>query len=134
MVLVGLRFCVCHGGATVRLARDGGVSVDINVDCAAVIASRLTPTFLAWAITGLCPSSICCGSELAGESGVSATSMAADRALSRASPLPQLISGVSTVSAQGSDAETVTQCVVRGAHGGEWGLEGAAADHGHVRE
>src|SRR5207253_4743466 len=30
------------------------------------------------------------------------------------------------------DAETVTQRVIRGAHGGQWRLEGSAADHRHV--
>ncbi len=63
------------------LARDGGVSGAINVDCTALIAGKPAPT-------GIAP---------------------------------------------GLDTESVTQCVIRGAHGGEWGLEGAAAEHGHVR-
>ena len=32
------------------------------------------------------------------------------------------------------DPEPIAQCVIRGAHGGQRGLEGAAAEHGHVRQ
>ena len=66
------------------------------------------------------------GVGLARDGGVSAASMVADMTSSRASPPPQVLQRL-------LDPEPIPQRVVRGTHGGERGLEGAAADHGHVR-
>ena len=60
-----------HISVGAELARDGGVSVDINVDCAAVIASRLTPTVWFWLVSDFVSAKHLVGAELARDGGVS---------------------------------------------------------------
>ena len=75
------------GGATIRLARDSGLSVDINVDCAAVIASKLgSYRVVVW----------------------QALSMVAGMASSRAGSLPQFWRGRSQVCAHHRSAVGVS--------------------------
>ena len=60
-----------HISVGAELARDGGVSVDINVDCAAVIASRLTPTVWFWLVSDFVSAKHLVGAELARDGGLS---------------------------------------------------------------
>ena len=63
--------CLPHFSVGAELARDGGVSVDINVDCAAVIASRLTPTVWFWLVSDFVSAKHLVGAELARDGGLS---------------------------------------------------------------
>ena len=55
-----------------ELARESGITVDDNVECAGLFASRLAPTLNFWKTTNCVATSDPCGSELARESGLSA--------------------------------------------------------------
>jgi hypothetical protein len=51
-------------------ARESGITVDDDVECAGLFASRLAPTLDFWKSTNCVATSDPCGSELARESGI----------------------------------------------------------------
>ncbi|CAI8831808.1 hypothetical protein EMIT0P253_280005 [Pseudomonas sp. IT-P253] len=53
-----------------ELAREGRLTVDVDVDSYGLIASKLAPTFDLWPVTHAWFNLIPCGSELARDSGL----------------------------------------------------------------